>query len=204
MPVEKRTSPEIDTSGVHVWLVLWKASRAVEAHALRNVASLDMGLSDFGVLEALLHKGPLSIKDLGAKVLLTSGSITTAVDRLEAKGMVERLNDKQDRRSRIVRLTVTGRKVIKKAFAEHKLAMEQAVSGLDLKDRAQLIELLRRLGQGAGMQLEKKKDGAKRRQKRRKHGSNEEGKRNLWGWIGSLGWGWLSCAEPVSVERRER
>ena len=150
-----RTSPEVDTSGIHVWLVLWKASRAVEAHALRNVAGLDMGLSDFGVLEALLHKGPLSIKDLGAKVLLTSGSITTAVDRLEQKGLVERFNDKQDRRSRIVRLTATGRKVIKKAFAEHKLAMEQAVSGLDLKDRAQLIELLRRLGQGAGMPLEK-------------------------------------------------
>jgi MarR family 2-MHQ and catechol resistance regulon transcriptional repressor len=155
MPVEKRTSPEVDTSGVHVWLVLWKASVAVEAHALRNVAGLDMGLSDFGVLEALLHKGPLSIKDLGAKVLLTSGSITTAVDRLEQKGLVERFNDREDRRSRIVRLTATGRKVIKKAFAEHNLAMEQAVSGLDMKDRAQLIELLRRLGQGAGMPLEK-------------------------------------------------
>ena len=155
MPVEKRTSPEVDTSGVHVWLVLWKASRAVEAHALRNVAGLDMGLSDFGVLEALLHKGPLSIKDLGAKVLLTSGSITTAVDRLEQKGLVERFNDREDRRSRIVRLTATGRKVIKKAFAKHKLAMEQAISGLDLKDRAQLIALLHRLGQGAGMPLEK-------------------------------------------------
>ena len=155
MSVEKRTSPKIDISGVHVWLVLWKSSRAVEAHALRNVASLDMGLSDFGVLEALLHKGPLPIKDLGAKVLLTSGSITTAVDRLEAKGLVGRLSDKQDRRSRIVQLTVVGRKVIKKAFAEHKLAMERAVSGLDLKDRVRLIELLRRLGQSAGMQLEK-------------------------------------------------
>src|SRR5579871_3209057 len=166
MPIAKQTNRKVNTNGVHLWLVLWKASRAVEAHALRNVAGLDMGLSDFGVLEALLHKGPLSIKDLGAKVLLTSGSITTAVDRLEAKGLVERINDKQDRRSRIVRLTATGRKVIKKAFAEHKLAMERAVSGLDLKDRAQLIELLRRLGQGADMQLgEKKGSGAKGRHK---------------------------------------
>jgi MarR family transcriptional regulator, 2-MHQ and catechol-resistance regulon repressor len=157
MPVEKRNSSQIDISGVHVWLVLWKASRAVEAHALRNVASLDMGLSDFGVLEALLHKGPLPIKDLGAKVLLTSGSITTAVDRLEAKGLVERFNDKQDRRSRIVRLTPTGRKVIKKAFAEHKLAMEQAASGLDPEDRVQLIKLLRRLGQDADLRLEERR-----------------------------------------------
>jgi len=160
MPIAKQTNRKVNTNGVHLWLVLWKASRAVEAHALRNVAGLDMGLSDFGVLEALLHKGPLPIKDLGAKVLLTSGSITTAVDRLEAKGLVERFNDEQDRRSRIVRLTATGRKVIKKAFAEHKLAMELAVSGLDLKDRAQLIELLRRLGQGAEMQLEKKQKGS--------------------------------------------
>ncbi len=160
MLFDKQTSLETDTSGVHVWLVLWKASRAVEAHAMRHVASLDMGLSDFGVLEALLHKGPLPIKDLGVKVLLTSGSITTAVDRLEAKGLVERLSDKQDRRSRIVRLTAAGRKVIKKAFAEHKVAMELAVSGLDLNDRTHLIELLRRLGQGADMQVEK---GQKRR-----------------------------------------
>ncbi len=159
MPIAKQVVSEIDTSGIHVWLVLWKASRTVEAHALRSVASLDMGLSDFGVLEALLHKGPLPIKDLGAKVLLTSGSITTAVDRLEAKGLVERMSDKQDRRSRIVRLTATGSKAIKKAFAEHKLAMEQAVSGLGPKDREHLIELLRSVGQGADRQLKKEQKG---------------------------------------------
>src|ERR1700727_3167576 len=139
MPVEKRTIPQIDTSGVHVWLVLWKASRAVEAHALRSIAGLDMGLSDFGVLEALLHKGPLAIKDLGAKVLLTSGSITTAIDRLERRGLVERGNDENDRRSRIVRLTPVGRQTIRKAFAEHRIAMEQAVSGLSVEDRDRLI-----------------------------------------------------------------
>jgi len=150
---KRSTSPAVDTSGVHLWLVLWKATRVLESHGHRSIAGLSMGLSDFGVLEALLHKGPLPIKDLGAKVLLTSGSITTAVDRLEVKGMVERFNDKQDRRSRIVRLTATGRRVIQKAFAEHKIAMEAAASGLDVKDRAVLIELLRRLGQSAAKQL---------------------------------------------------
>ncbi|MEO6983656.1 MAG: MarR family transcriptional regulator [Edaphobacter sp.] len=166
MPDKKQLIPNPDTSGVHLWLVLWKAAHMVEAHAHRNVAAQGMGLSDFGVLEALLHKGPLRIKDLGAKVLLTSGSITTAIDRLETKGLVERIGDKQDRRTRIVRLTATGRRAIQRAFAEHTQAMEQATSALDRKDRAQLIVLLRRLGQDAEMQLTKdhKRVGAKRRQ----------------------------------------
>jgi MarR family 2-MHQ and catechol resistance regulon transcriptional repressor len=165
MSAKKPTRAAVDTSGVHLWLVLWKATRVLELHGHRSIAGLNMGLSDFGVLEALLHKGPLPIKDLGAKVLLTSGSITTAVDRLEAKGLVERFNDKQDRRSRIVRLTTVGKKMIQKAFAEHKVAMEDAASGLDLKDRAVLIELLRRLGQDAAKQLmeDKKSVGAARR-----------------------------------------
>jgi MarR family 2-MHQ and catechol resistance regulon transcriptional repressor len=163
MPARK-TIGAVDTSGVHLWLVLWKATRVLESHGHRSIAGLSMGLSDFGVLEALLHKGPLPIKDLGAKVLLTSGSITTAVDRLEAKGLVERFNDKQDRRSRIVRLTAAGRKTIQKAFADHKIAMEAAASGLDRKDRAVLIGLLRRLGQTAEKQLaEQKSTSATRR-----------------------------------------
>src|SRR6185312_8597414 len=123
MPDKKQPILNPDTSGIHLWLVLWKATHMLQAHANRSVAGLGMGLSDFGVLEALLHKGPLPIKDLGAKVLLTSGSITTAVDRLETKGLVERTGDGQDRRTRIVRLTVGGRRTIRKAFAEHKQAM---------------------------------------------------------------------------------
>jgi MarR family 2-MHQ and catechol resistance regulon transcriptional repressor len=77
-------------TGVHVFLVMWKALHAVEAYAQRSVAELEMCGSDFAVLEALLHKGPLPINELGKKVLLTSGSITVAVDRLESKGLVER------------------------------------------------------------------------------------------------------------------
>jgi MarR family transcriptional regulator, 2-MHQ and catechol-resistance regulon repressor len=157
MTTVKRSNSETnpDTRGVHLWLVLWKAAHMVESHAHRSVAAQGMGLSDFGVLEALLHKGPLPIKDLGAKVLLTSGSITTAVDRLEKRGLVERIGDSNDRRSRIVRLTPEGRNTIRRAFAEHRQAMEQVASVLDAKDRASLIDLLRRLGRDAEMKLGK-------------------------------------------------
>src|SRR5438045_9384000 len=96
-------------SGVHVWLVLWKAAQAVEAYAKRSIEHLELCGSDFAVLEALLHKGALPVGDIGRKVLLTSGSITVAVDRLAAKGLVERRASADDRRSRMVMLTQEAR-----------------------------------------------------------------------------------------------
>src|SRR6266852_1806176 len=104
-------------SGVHVFLVLWKASRAAQAYAEKSILELEMCGSDFRVLEALLHKGPLPVNEIGRKVLLTSGSITVAVDRLEAKKLVERRTHGTDRRARIVHLTKEGRKVITRAYA---------------------------------------------------------------------------------------
>jgi MarR family 2-MHQ and catechol resistance regulon transcriptional repressor len=143
-----------DTSGIHLWLVLWKAFRSVEAHAQRHIAELDMCLSDFGVLEVLLHKGPLSVKELGAKVMLTSGSMTAALDRLGKRGLVEREEDSHDRRARVVRLTDAGTELIQAAFEDHRRAMEAAVSGVAKNDRKTLIDLLRRLGLGAMNRLE--------------------------------------------------
>lgn len=133
-------------SATHLWLVLWKAYEALRAHAVCHIRSLGIGESDFGVLEALLHKGPLPVNTIGALVHLTSGSITAAVDRLEAKGFVERQNDVADRRARIVHLTATGRKLISCAFANHEAAMERACSGLTAAERAQATALLKRLG----------------------------------------------------------
>src|SRR5437773_10089698 len=106
-------------SGVHVFLVLWKAARAAKAYAEKSVSELEMCGSDFAVLEALLHKGPLPVNEIGKKVMLTSGSITVAVDRLEAKELVERRAHGADRRARIVHLTKEGRKVIARVYSDH-------------------------------------------------------------------------------------
>lgn len=155
----KRPAPTAgDSSGVHLWLVLWKAFRFLRAHAERSIEDLNMCQSDFAALEALLHKGPLTPTELAAKVLLTSGSITTAVDRLEERGLVERQYGGVDRRSRIVRLTPAGSKTIRKAFAEHAAAMEEAVSGLTGKEREELIALLRRLGRDAENRLKREQE----------------------------------------------
>lgn len=141
-------------SGVHVFLVLWKAARAVEAYAEKSISELEICGSDFAVLEALLHKGPLPVNEIGRKVLLTSGSITVAVDRLETKGLVERRAHGTDRRARIVHLTKEGRKLITRVYADHAADMEQLVSAsLTKGERKTLISLLKKIGYEAAASL---------------------------------------------------
>jgi MarR family 2-MHQ and catechol resistance regulon transcriptional repressor len=139
-------------SGVHVFLVLWKAASAVQACAEKSIAELEMCGSDFAVLEALLHKGPLPVNEIGKKVLLTSGSITVAVDRLETKGLVERRAHGTDRRARIVHLTKEGRNVTRRVYADHAADMERLSSAsLTRAERKTLIRLLKKIGyQAAG------------------------------------------------------
>ncbi len=154
---ENKTFSLSGGSGVHVWLVLWKAAQAVGAFAKRSIEGLELCGSDFAVLEALLHKGALPVNEIGRKVLLTSGSITVAVDRLEAKGLVERRASAEDRRARIVHLTKEGRKFITRLYAEHATDLEQlAASSLTVAERATLIRLLKKIGYKAAAAPEKK------------------------------------------------
>ena len=134
-------------SGVHVFLVWWKAASAVQAYAEKSILGLEMCGSDFAVLEALLHKGPLAVNEIGKKVLLTSGSITVAVDRLETKGLVERRAHGTDRRARIVHLTKEGRKLINHVYGVHAGDMERLASAsLTKSERKTLIGLLKKIG----------------------------------------------------------
>src|SRR2546425_6875643 len=105
-------------SGTHLWLVLMKAHRTLERLATRSIESSQVGLSDFAIMEMLLHKGPQPVNEIGRRVELTSGAITTAVDRLESRGLVTREAHPSDRRARIVRLTAAGEERAVKIFAE--------------------------------------------------------------------------------------
>jgi len=138
-----------DTSGVHVWLVLMKTFHALkaQAEASLNLSATGLGDSDFRVLEVLLSKGPLPVNTIGPKVWLTPGSISVAIDRLEKKKLVKRRTT-DDRRVRLVELTVKGRELIAKTFETHAAAMEKATA-LSKEERLTLLQLLKKLGKGA-------------------------------------------------------
>jgi MarR family transcriptional regulator, 2-MHQ and catechol-resistance regulon repressor len=146
---QKRASKPQDTSGVHVWLVLMKAFQALMPHAAESIERTELGDSDFRVLEALLHKGPLPVNTVGPKVWLTPGSISVAVDRLVKKGLVSRNDHPGDRRVRQVELTANGRALIMRGFREHAAAMETVVSVLSRNERLTLLRLLKKLGKHA-------------------------------------------------------
>jgi MarR family 2-MHQ and catechol resistance regulon transcriptional repressor len=141
-------------SGVHLWLVLWKAAQAVQQNSVRSVSALGLGLSDFAVLEVLLHKGPQPVNVIGEKVFLTSGSITAAIDRLESRKLVRRDVDPNDLRCRIVELTAKGRTLIERAFRQHAADIEETMVVLKPRERAELVRLLKKLGMWAALRLE--------------------------------------------------
>jgi MarR family transcriptional regulator, 2-MHQ and catechol-resistance regulon repressor len=147
------TRARSDTPAIHTWLVLMKAHRTLTRHAKRSIETLDMCLSDFAILEAILHKGPQPVRELGRRIDLTSGSMTTAIDRLESRGLVARTDHATDRRAWVIHLTPAGKALITKVFAGHADAMERAMRGLSKTERATLTDLLKRLGTFAEEQL---------------------------------------------------
>jgi MarR family 2-MHQ and catechol resistance regulon transcriptional repressor len=137
-----------DTSGVHIWLILMKAHRALAYHAEQSILGLGFCFSDFATLEALLHKGPQSITQIAHRIGLTAGSMSVALDRLARRGLVRRYAHPTDRRNRVIRLTAA-RKLIEEAFREHASVMEDIAKSLSTEERGVLIELLKRLGKHA-------------------------------------------------------
>ncbi|MFL6447051.1 MAG: MarR family winged helix-turn-helix transcriptional regulator [Bryobacteraceae bacterium] len=156
--VQPRPGREREHSATHVWLVLFKAARSVEQNAMASISGLGLGLSDFAVLELLLHKGPQPINVIGKKIFLTSGSITTAIDRLEAKKLVAREPHPDDLRARLVQLTANGQRVIECAFSRHAADMEETMAVLAPAERLQLIRLLKKLGLFASARLQLNKN----------------------------------------------
>ncbi len=146
---QAHTSQEPATSAAGLWLVMMKAYRSMQNYVESTLVSMDIGLSDFMILEALLHKGPMSMSHLGEKVMLANPSMTAAVGRLQRLGFVQRRCATADRRVRTVELTPEGCKVIRKIFAQHELDLEGVMSGLCPEQRAKLRAGLKSIGLAA-------------------------------------------------------
>ena len=129
-----------------LWIVLARCHRALSQIAERSIEDAGLCLTDFAALEALLHKGPLTITEIQGKVLLASGSMTAAVDRLEKKGLVQRGPAPSDRRAKVLHLTPEGRLVVEAAFNRHAAELEAAMAVLDPSERRQMYGLVRKLG----------------------------------------------------------
>ena len=137
-----------------LWLVIAKSYRVLSLLAEQSIANTGLCLTDFAALEALLHKGPLTITQIQEKVRLASGSMTAAVDRLEKLGLVVRKSSPSDRRARVLELTAKGKRLATSSFEKHAKDIEGLMSAMSEKEMEQLYESLKKLGLLAAKKLE--------------------------------------------------
>jgi MarR family transcriptional regulator, 2-MHQ and catechol-resistance regulon repressor len=134
---------------VHCWLVWRKAYEAASDYLHRGIEEMGISDTDFRVLEALLHKGPLPVNTIGPKVHLTPGSISVAVDRLLEKGLVTRVESADDRRVRIVALTKSGKDLIAPIFRKHAAEIRKVFADAGSKELRALEATLKKIGKRA-------------------------------------------------------
>lgn len=141
-------TPQRDPA-LDLFVVLSRAYNWVNAHAVRDIRCHGLNPTEFGILEALYHKGPLPLQQIGEKVLISSGNITYAVDKLEQKRLLVRKPSSHDRRVIFAELTPQGQELLATLFPQHAEAVRTAVSGLSPEEQILAIELLKKLGLAA-------------------------------------------------------
>lgn len=137
-------------AALKLWVVLSRAHDAMAERARQDVERSDLSLTEFGVLEALYHKGDLSAGELSRRVLLRSGSLTYVIDKLVDRGLIRRRECDTDRRRTYLVLTARGRATIRRMWPGHALAIERATGGLTPAEKRAATRLLKRLGLFAG------------------------------------------------------
>ena len=139
-----------------LWLVMTRSHHALRLLAEQSITNAGLCLTDFAALEALLHKGPLTISQIQEKVLLASGSMTAAIDRLEKRRLVVRKFTSSDRRARVVELTQEGKRVAAEYFEKHARDLEDLMSVLSAKEKRQVYTSVKKLGLLAAQELAKR------------------------------------------------
>jgi MarR family 2-MHQ and catechol resistance regulon transcriptional repressor len=140
---------ETRETALKLWIVLSRSYGAVKRRLDESLRGSDLSEGEFGVLEALLHKGPLLLGELQRKILVSSGGVTYLVDRLVQRGLVRREACPTDRRAMYAVLTPAGDALIRRIFPIHAGVIELALSGLGQEEQGEAIDLLRRLGRAA-------------------------------------------------------
>ena len=137
---------QAEKDALDVYIKLSRASGAVEARINCHLKDYGLTPSQFGVLEALYHLGPLHQHELASKILKSSGNLTLVIDNLVKRGLVERERDETDRRCVTVFLTETGNQLINDIFPLHVERVVDVIGVLPPKEQHQLGMLCRKLG----------------------------------------------------------
>jgi MarR family 2-MHQ and catechol resistance regulon transcriptional repressor len=140
-------SPSQQRLALATYVRLMRATNSARTNASRSLAASGLTLTQFAVLEALYHLGPMSLSEIAAKVLTTGGNLTMVAGNLERDGSVERQQSLQDKRVQVLRLSLKGKAIMRRIFPLHAAAITDFMSALTQKEQEELGELCRKLGQ---------------------------------------------------------
>lgn len=131
---------------LNAFIKLMRATESMNSRLARHLSEADLTLSQFGVMEALLHLGPLNQRELGQKLLKSGGNITLVIDNLQKNDMVAKETDPNDRRAVIITLTEKGREFIKEFFPKHLDKIKEEFSCLSTQEKKDLAVICKKLG----------------------------------------------------------
>lgn len=126
--------------------ILLRAANAVEHRIKDDVSMYGLGLSDFGALEVLYHKGPLPVQAICEKVLIANSSMSYVIDTLIKKHLIKKIKNPDDRRIHIVELTEEGHRLMDDIYPKHQGHMRSMIDVLDESEETELQRLLKKLG----------------------------------------------------------
>lgn len=136
------------------FVVLMKASKSMEERIKRDIKRYGVSTTEFTILEALYHKGQLTVQQICDAVLINSGSMTYVIDKLQKRGLLKRSPCEQDRRVVQVRITDEGKQVMDEIFPKHQAVIEEIFADIELEDKQKLVDLLKTIGRNANNEME--------------------------------------------------
>jgi len=140
------TFTDSEKRALNAYTKLMRAAESVTGRVGRNMAGAELTVSQFGVLEALFHKGPLCQRDIATKILKSTGNITMVIDNLEKRGLVRRERAAEDRRFITIHLTKAGEELIAEVFPRVLAAIVEEMTILKDTEQEELGRLCRMLG----------------------------------------------------------
>lgn len=143
---------ESQEEALRLWIALARCYSSFAKAVSMKIQEYGLTTPQFGVLEALYHLGPLSLGDLAEKLLVTGGNVTYVMDRLEHQDLVYRERSEDDRRVIQAKLTAAGRALVEGVFQGHVEYIEHLTRHIESDERAELKELLKKLGKGVALE----------------------------------------------------
>lgn len=147
MSSNSKGSPQQERA-LNAYVKLARAANTAMAYARVGLEDADLTLSQFAVLEALYHLGPLYLGDLARRILTSSGNLTLVIDNLEKRGLAKRTQQGRDKRFILATITPAGRKLMSRIFPQHSRRIMEVMARLSPAEQEQLGHLCRKLGTG--------------------------------------------------------